>query len=112
MAAGTVVIIAAAHAARLAHVLDVFRLADATAPARGRTLESLGLAASGAEVAELAKRGILVHDARANTWHLSEAGVVADRTRTNERTARTSRIAAVVAAVVLALLAIVLLVTR
>jgi hypothetical protein len=73
-----VAIMAAAHARRLQDVTDAFRLGDATAPERARSLEALGVAHA-AEAAELADAGVLVPGRAAGTWYLSEAAVVARR---------------------------------
>ena len=69
---------AAQHAQRVQEVTDAFRLADATAPARARTLAELQIAHA-AEVEELARAGVLVQGPRRDSWYLSEAAVVARR---------------------------------
>lgn len=73
-----VAIAAAAHAKRVQDVVDAFRLADATAPARARSLADLAVVRDGV-VDELSRANVLVPGAQAGTWYLSETAVVARR---------------------------------
>jgi hypothetical protein len=70
--------VAAARARRVRDVLDAFRLADATAPDRARSLDEIGIAAP-AEVALLSEAGIVLQDPRTGGWWLSEQAFVAHR---------------------------------
>jgi hypothetical protein len=82
--------------------MDAFRLADATAPDRARTLDALGIAHT-TEVDQLARQGVLVAGPRRDSWYLSEAAVVARR-----RTARPKRAVLLVVIVLLVALGAVL----
>ena len=82
-----VAIMVAAHSQRVQEVTDAFRLGDATAPERARSLEALGVAHA-AEAAELADAGVLVPGPAAGTWYLSEAAVVARRSSGGRATRR------------------------
>ena len=93
-----VAVLVAAQAQRTRAVMDAFRLADATAPDRARTLDALGIAHT-AEVEQLAQQGVLVAGPRRGSWYLSEAAVVARR-----RAARPHRTVLLVIVVLLAAL--------
>lgn len=73
------VIIAAAAAAAERRHLDALRVAGATAPARARPPEELGLARDDA-FARLAKRGVL-REAGNGAVYLDEAALIAHRDR-------------------------------
>lgn len=86
-AGSTVAIIAAAQARRMREVIDAFRLADATAPDRARTLEQVG-ARHHREVDMLARAGVLQQDARAGTWWLSERAYAEHRAHQSRKAMR------------------------
>jgi hypothetical protein len=88
---------AAAHRRRLNAILDAFRLADATAPERARTLDALGVSSS-RELDALTQAGVLLAAPRAGAWYLNEKAYVAYR---DERPRRTLRIIGVVILVLL-----------
>lgn len=88
MTGGAVVAaMAAARAQRVRDVLDAFRLADATAPDRARSLDEIGIAAP-AEVAMLSEAGIVQQDPRTGGWWLSERAYVAHRDRQPKKAVR------------------------
>ena len=92
---GTGAVIAAAAAAkrrRTNAILDAFRLADATAPERAVSTESLGLSGS-RELDDLVTSGVVVTGPRAGTWYLSEAAFVEQR---DQRPARAMRVLSIV----------------
>jgi hypothetical protein len=74
-AAGAVV---AARQRRIQAIVDAFRLADATAADRARTLETIGLVPSG-DLRELLVEGVLLPGAREGTYYLSEVGYISRR---------------------------------
>ena len=78
MAAGMIGAAAAAGAAakQMADTLERFRVADATAPDRAQSLESLGLQQVGV-VARLAATGIILPGTRAGRFYLSEMALAA-----------------------------------
>ena len=80
MAGGGAVVamMAAARAQRVQEVTDAFRVADATARERARTLAALGLGQTD-EVEELVREGVLLRGHDRDTWYLSEAAMVARR---------------------------------
>ena len=96
---GTGAVIAAAAAAkrrRMNAILDAFRLASATAPARAASTEDLGLSGTG-ELDDLVTNGVIVAGSRAGTWYLSEAAYV------QHRDAQPARVLRVLALVLVAL---------
>ena len=94
MAGGAVVAAAAAaHAKRLEAIVDAFRLAGATAAARARPLEELGIEPS-TEVEELITRRVLVPVEGSGAWYLSESAYIA------RRDARSSRVVRILAFVI------------
>ena len=94
MSGGAVVAAAAAaRRRRMQRVLDAFRIADATAPERARSLESLGLSEA-REVAELIESGIVARGGR-DLWYLNEGAYIAHR---DARRVRVSRVMVVVLA--------------
>lgn len=97
----TVGIIAAIHARRVRETMDAFRLADATAPGRAKTLDEVG-ATHRLEIDTLARDGILVHDPRTDAWWLDERAHIAFRDRQPKRAVKA------VLAVVIVLLVIML----
>ena len=105
-----VAVMAAARAQRLQDVTDAFRLGDATAPQRARSLEALGVAHA-AEAAELADAGVLVPGPAAGTWYLSEAAVVAQR-RSGGRATRRALVVVLLLTAVMVAAAGVLLASR
>lgn len=79
MTAGAVVAAAAAaRRQRLQRVLDAFRIADATAPERARTLASLGMSDS-AELTHLIDAGVVAAGRTQGSWYLNEGAYVAHR---------------------------------
>lgn len=78
---------AAARAQRVRDVMDAFRLADATAPDRARSLDEIGIAAP-AEVAMLSEAGIVLQDPRTGGWWLSERAYIAHRDRQPKKAVR------------------------
>ena len=77
-AAAVVAAAAAARRERMQRVLDRFRIADATAPERARTLMSLGMAES-AELTHLIDSGVVVAGRAEGSWYLNEGAYVAHR---------------------------------
>lgn len=105
MGAGAVVAAAAAaRAKRVQHIIDAFRLADATAPSRASSLTEVN-AEHNAEFDALVGEGVVVAGQRAGTWYLSEAGYVRYR-ETRSRVSR--RAVAMVLALAMALLGVAL----
>jgi hypothetical protein len=79
MSGGAVVAAAAAaRRRRLQAVLDAFRIADATAPERARTLASIGTADS-AELTYLIDSGVVAAGRSQGSWYLNEGAYVAHR---------------------------------
>jgi hypothetical protein len=79
MSGGAVVAAAAAaRRERMQRVLDGFRMADATAPERARTLTSLGMADS-SELTHLIDSGVVVAGRAQGSWYLNEGAYVAHR---------------------------------
>ena len=100
MAGGAVVAAAvAAKRQRREHIVDGFRLADATAPDRSRSLAEMGLTQDG-ELDELMRAGVICAGRERETWYLNEAAFIALR---DSRSLPALRIAL---AIVLAVLAI------
>lgn len=79
---------ATARARRVRDVMDAFRLADATAPDRARSLDEIGIAAP-AEVAMLSEAGIVLQDPRTGGWWLSERAYLAHRDQQPKKAVRT-----------------------
>ena len=94
-----VAVIAAAHARRIREVMDAFRLADATAPERAKSLEEVG-ARHQHEIDALARDGILVQEPGGGWW-LSERAYITHRDRQPKRAVK-----AVLAVVIVLLLVI------
>ena len=90
-------IIAAAKQRQVQEVVDTFRLADATAPDRAQSLETLALTQSG-EVRNLIVEGVLMPGTREGTFYLSEVGYIYKR---NDR--RWLKAVAIVLAIALAI---------
>ena len=67
MTGGAVVAAAAAYAKRRQAILDAFRVADATAPERARSLRNLGLERT-SELEEYVKQGIVVESKQDGLW--------------------------------------------
>jgi hypothetical protein len=87
MAGGAVVAAAAAaRAKRIQNIINAFRLADATAPGRARSLGEIG-AERWSEFDVLVSDGVIVA-ATGGTWYLSEAGYIAREAATSRRSAR------------------------
>ena len=102
MGAGAVVAAAAAaKKKRREHILDVFRVAGATAPERARSLAEIGLAES-FELDELMRAGVICSGQQRSTWYLDEASFIALR---DTRQGQAVRIVLVVVLAVLAILA-------
>jgi hypothetical protein len=99
MAGGAVVAAAAAaKRQRREHIVDSFRLADATSPDRSRSLAEIGLAQDG-DLDELMRAGVICAGRQRSTWYLNEAAFI------TLRNSRPRKALAIVLAVVLALLA-------
>jgi hypothetical protein len=77
---------AAARAKRMQNIVNAFRLADATAPGRARSLAEIG-AERGSEFDVLVSDGVVVA-AAGGTWYLSEAGYIAREAATSRASAR------------------------
>ena len=77
---------AAAQAKRIQHIIDAFRLADATAPGRARPLADIG-AERNRDFDALVSDGVIVAGA-GGTWYLSEAGYIARQAAMRRRSAR------------------------
>jgi hypothetical protein len=69
---------AAARKKRLEHILDGFRVADATAPERSRSLADIGLDQD-AQMNELMRAGVVCGGHQRSTWYLNEAAFIAQR---------------------------------
>ena len=93
--------VAAARARRVRDVMDAFRLADATAPERARSLDEIGIAAP-AEVAMLSEAGIVVQDPRSGGWWLSEQAYIAYRDQQPKKAIRVLLVFIAVALVIVA----------
>jgi hypothetical protein len=100
MAGGGAVIAAAAaaHERRLQAIVDAFRLAGATAPARAQPLDQLGLERT-AEVEELVTKRLLVPVEGAGAWYLSESAYIARRDAGPSRAVRILLVAIALAVV-------------
>jgi hypothetical protein len=93
--------VAAARARRVRDVMDAFRLADATAPDRARSLDEIGITAP-AEVAMLSEAGIVVQDPRTGAWWLSEHAYVAHRDQQPKKAIRVLLVFIAIALVIVA----------
>jgi hypothetical protein len=71
--------VAAAHQRRLQTIVDAFRLADATAPDRARSLAQLSLDPNQREMKDLIRDGVLRTGLTADRWYLSEERYIARR---------------------------------
>jgi hypothetical protein len=78
MAGGAVIAAAAARRRRRQEIVDIFRLADATAPERSRSLAELGLQ-DNRDVHAFIREGVLAAGARSGELYLSEAAYLAHR---------------------------------
>ena len=76
MGAGAAII--AARQRRVQEIVDAFRLGDATAPDRAKSLETLGLS-RGSDTQSLIVEGILMPGTREGTYYLSEIGYIYKR---------------------------------
>ena len=74
-AAGAII---AARQRRIQEIIDAFRLGDATAVERAKSLETLGLSHNG-ELQSLIVEGVLMPGARDGTYYLSEIGYIYKR---------------------------------
>ena len=101
MAGGAVVAMAAARARRVRDVMDAFRLADATAPDRARSLDEIGITAP-AEVAMLSEAGIVVQDPRSGGWWLSESAYIAHRDQQPKKAVRVLLVLITIALIIVA----------
>lgn len=111
MSGGAVIAaMAAARAQRVREVLDAFRLADATAPDRARSLDEIGIAAP-AEVAMLSEAGIVLQDPRTGGWWLSERAYVAHRDREPKKAVRVLLVLVAITLLIVAIGMLVLLKT-
>ena len=96
-----VAVMAAAQARRIRETMDAFRLADATAPERAKSLAEIGATHEG-EIDALARDGILVQEPGNGGWWLSERAFITHRDQQPKRAVKA------VLAVVIVLLFIVL----
>jgi hypothetical protein len=78
MGGGAAVAVIAARQRRIQEIVDAFRLADATAADRARSLDTLGLPHNG-ELQSLIVEGVLMPGAREGTYYLSEIGYIYKR---------------------------------
>ena len=69
---------AAAKKKRRERIVDGFRLADATAPDRSRSLAEIGLTQD-IEFEELMRAGVICTGRQNSTWYLNEAAFIALR---------------------------------
>ena len=105
MAGGAVVAAAAAaKKQRREHIVDGFRVADATAPDRSRSLAEIGLTQDG-ELDELMRAGVICAGHERSTWYLNEAAFIALR---DSQSRQALRIALAAVAALLAILIAVL----
>ena len=97
---------AAAHRKRVQTILDAFRLADATAPDRARSLEQLGLERND-EVEEFIEQQVVVSVPRGGGWYLNESAYIAQRDAGNPQLRRVLLVvAAAIAAAIVALVSL------
>ncbi|MES2521663.1 MAG: hypothetical protein V4617_03110 [Gemmatimonadota bacterium] len=89
MTAAVAAIAAREHAQRVQAITDAFIRAGATAPAQARTLADLGVEHADAANA-LARAGVLVRGAHADTWYV-DAAAAASRRATDVRGAQRRR---------------------
>jgi hypothetical protein len=75
---GAAAVIIAARHRRMQETVDAFRLGDATAPDRAKSLETLGLSHD-SDTQSLIVEGILMPGAREGTYYLSEIGYIYKR---------------------------------
>ena len=68
----------AARQRRIQEIIDAFRLADATASDRARSLETIGLIHTG-EFKDLLVDGVVMPGEREGTYYLSEVGYISRR---------------------------------
>jgi len=99
MGASVAAAAAAAKRRQRERILDGFRLADATAPDRARSLAALGLDDDG-EMEELMRDGVICSGHQRSTWYLNEAAFIA------LRDSRPRQVLRVVLAIVVAVLVI------
>jgi hypothetical protein len=101
MAGGAVVAAAAARRRRRRHIIDTFRLADATAPNRARSLAELGLH-DGRDLGSFVRDGVLLPGAQPGELYLSESAYLAYRDRNSPRARRVMLLVLIALAVLLA----------
>ena len=102
MAGGAVVAAAAAaRRRRRQHIIDSFRLADATAPTRARSLAELGLS-DDRDLESFVEHGVLLRGTEPGELYLSESAYLAYRDRTSPRVRRVVLLILVAVAVLLA----------
>jgi hypothetical protein len=83
---GAVVAIAvAARARRMQVIIDAFRLAEATSPARATSLAALGVDAGQREVADLVRDGILAPGSDRDTFYVDERAYILHRDARHHR---------------------------
>jgi hypothetical protein len=75
MGAGAAAAVIAARQRRIQEIIDAFRLADATAPDRAKSLDTLALTPHG-ELQSLIADGVLMPGTREGTYYLSEIGYI------------------------------------
>lgn len=100
--AAVVAAVAAQRARRLRDIVDAFRIADATAADRARTLSEVAVPSS-SEVETLAAAGILVHDVRSGGWWLNERAFISHRDRHPKRALRLLLVFVAIALVLVAI---------
>lgn len=91
---------AAARKKRRDRIIDGFRIADATASERSRTLAEIGLS-EGGELEELVRAGVICPGREKSTWYLNEKAFIGWR---DSDSRQSLRIVLVVALAVLAIL--------
>jgi hypothetical protein len=103
MGGGGGAVVAAAAAARKKRrerIIDGFRIADATAPERSRSLTEIGLS-EGGELEDLMRAGVICPGRQKSTWYLNEAAFIGWR---DSGSRQNLRVLLVVALAVLAIL--------
>jgi hypothetical protein len=98
---------AAAHQRRLQMIVDGFRLADATAADRARSLAELAVDPDQREVKELIRDGVLRTGLTADHWYLSEERYIARRSA-RSRQARLAMFAVLFIALAIAIVGMLL----
>jgi hypothetical protein len=80
-----VAIAAAARARRLQEIVDAFRLAGATTPARAASCAAMGIDASQSELRELVREGVILQVAGSDRLYLDESAYIRHRESRRDR---------------------------